>query len=77
MSIVKTIKTKETANDYNFVIVEDEFGWFHGAYQFLNRENESIRLIGGAMNRNGYRTQAGARRVINQTMKVDGLTVAR
>lgn len=77
MTIVKTIKTNETANDYNFVILEDEFGWFHSAYQFLNRKGESVRLLSGAMNRNGYKTMAGARRDINQTIKASGLTVAR
>lgn len=77
MTIVKTIKTNETASEYNFVIVEDEYGWFHSAYQFLNRKSESIRLLSGAMNKCGFKTMAGARRGLNQYIKANGLTVAR
>lgn len=77
MTIVKTIKTNETANDYNFVIVEGEYGNFHNAYQFLNRKSESIRLLSGDYNRFGYKTVAAARRALNQHIKASGLTVAK
>ena len=77
MTIVKTIKTNETANDYNFVIVEDELGRFHNAYQFFNRK-ERMRLLSGDTNRRfGYKTEAAARRFLNQYIKASGLTIAR
>lgn len=74
MTIVKTINVKQTS-DYNFVIVKDEFGMFHSAYQFFNCK-ERIRLLSGDTNRKlGYKTEGAARRGLNQYIKAECMTI--
>lgn len=76
MTIVKTIELNET-DEYNFIILEDEDGRFHNAYQFVGaRAKEGIRRLCGDENWTfGYKTQPAARRALNFYIRSEYFTI--